>query len=123
MKNVVAHTIMATATLTSIASARVASGQSCASVAPCPTRSASCSRTISCSGLNSTSFNPNETVCVSGGDCTITRVTINQPNVLFRGTSLVTVRHSATAATTFAGTLTAEGASGTFTLPNGARGE
>jgi hypothetical protein len=34
-----------------------------------------------------------------------------------------TVRHSATAATTFEGTLTAEGASGTFTLPTGARGE
>jgi hypothetical protein len=34
-----------------------------------------------------------------------------------------TVRHSATAATTFQGTLNAEGASGTFTLPNGARGE
>jgi hypothetical protein len=34
-----------------------------------------------------------------------------------------TVRHSATAATTFEGTLTAEGASGTFTLPSGARGE
>jgi hypothetical protein len=34
-----------------------------------------------------------------------------------------TVRHSATAATTFEGTLTADGARGSFALPTGARGE
>lgn len=34
-----------------------------------------------------------------------------------------TVRHAANAVTAFEGTLTADGASGTFTMPNGARGE
>jgi hypothetical protein len=104
-----AANIVSAAIITGIALtfARRADAQSCATVPACPTRTTTCSRTISCGALNSITFNADETVCVSGGSCTITVVTINQPNVLLRGTSVVTVSPAASATDAFK--ITADG--------------
>jgi hypothetical protein len=67
----------------------------CAPVLPCPTRSTTCNTTINCSQLNSFTFTANQTVCVNPGSCTIGVITINQPNVLLRGKSPVTVSPAA----------------------------